>query len=132
MIKTGNKKRLKAKSGVALLTVTITAITLSIALTVALPGVKNHFRREKEDNLRFILGEFRRAVEKYQRCHNSYPQNLQNLLKDEQGNRFLRRQYVDPFTGKFDWQVSVASDGFIVHSSSSEKSISGIPYSDFK
>ncbi|MGM0599214.1 MAG: hypothetical protein ACQETH_05270 [Candidatus Rifleibacteriota bacterium] len=132
MSKIINKTLLKQKNGVALLTVTISVITLSIAVAVALPGVKNNVRREKEDNLRFILGEFRRAVGKYQRCHNSYPQSLQDLLKDEEGNRFLRRAYRDPFTGKFDWKVTTASNSFIVHSSSNQKSISGIPYSNFK
>lgn len=128
----GNKTFLKAKSGVALLSVTISVITLSIALAVALPGVKNHIRREKEDNLRFILGEFRRAADKYKRCHNSYPESLQDLLKDEEGNRFLRHEYIDPFTGKFDWKLNAATDSFRVYSSSEQKSISGIPYSNFK
>ncbi|MEW6712320.1 MAG: hypothetical protein AB1403_21040, partial [Candidatus Riflebacteria bacterium] len=88
--------------------------------------------REKEKTLRFALGEFRRAVEKFQRCNQRLPVNIDELLSDGNGNRFLRRRYIDPITGKFDWQTEVSSQTFVVRSSSKEPSLAGIPYSDFR
>ena len=60
------------------------------------------------------------------------PENIEQLIKDEAGNRFLRRKYADPFTTKFDWQVEISSGAFVVHSISEEKGLGGAPYSAFR
>jgi len=121
-----------AKNGAALLGVTIFAILLAIGLSVAMPLATREYTREKEETLRFALGEFRRAAEKFQRCNQRLPNNIDELLSDENGSRFLRRRYIDPITGKFDWQTEISSQTFVVHSSSKEPSLAGIPYSDFR
>jgi type II secretory pathway pseudopilin PulG len=118
--------------GAALLVITISVILLAISLSVALPAVKNDLRRDKEDRLRFILAEFRRAVEKYRICNRSFPEKIDDLLSDDKGNRFLRQKYPDPFTGNFDWQYQAASESFVVFSISSQTSLAGVPYSQFR
>lgn len=122
----------RQRNGVAMLAVTVAVILLAIGLSVAIPRVDHELRREKEDHLRFVLGEFRRAVEKFKRCHNQLPENIDQLIKDDAGNRFLRRKYDDPFTSKFDWQVEISSGAFVVHSISEEKGLGGAPYSAFR
>lgn len=122
----------RGRSGAALLAVTIAVLLLAISLGVALPVASKEAVREKEASLRFILGEFKRAVAKFERCHQRLPENLEELLVDASGNRFLRRRYQDPFTGKFDWQYETASSSFVVFSASQQPSLSGIPYSDFR
>jgi hypothetical protein len=98
-----------------------------------MPRAELEVRSQKEDKLRFCLGEFRRAVEKFVRCHRRQPQSKEELIMDADGNRFLRQAYNDPFTGKFDWLGGIDESGqFYVRSSSQEYSISGIRYSDFK
>lgn len=124
--------RQNKRNGVALLVVTITVILLAISLAVALPVASKEVVREKEESLRFILGEFRRAVDKFKRCNRRLPENLEELIVDANGNRFLRRRYLDPFTGKFDWQSQTASETLIIYSSSDEPSLAGVPYSDFR
>jgi len=120
------------RKGVALLVITISVILLTISLTVALPAVKNDVKRDKEDQLRFILAEFRRAVDKFAICNQRFPENIEELLADENGRKFLRQRYIDPFTGEFDWQYQVASEGFVVFSASQDPSLAGVPYSQFR
>jgi type II secretory pathway pseudopilin PulG len=122
----------ESRKGAALLGVTVGVILLAISLSVALPGVKNDLQRQKEEQLRFVLKEFRQAVQKYQHCNKKLPQNIEQLLADEQGRRFLRQRYPDPFTKKFDWQFTLASDSFVVFSAATQPSLAGIPYSEFR
>lgn len=70
-------------------------------------------RREKEEELLFRLGEFRRAIARYRADHNRLPKELKDLLEDRTQlatRRYLRRIYSDPITGKADWQVKIVSD----------------------
>ncbi|EKD83752.1 MAG: hypothetical protein ACD_39C00471G0002 [uncultured bacterium] len=108
-------------------------VLLAISLAVAIPRVDLEVRRGKEDHLRFILGEFKRAVNKFERCHSRMPAGPEELLRDNLGNRFLRQSYPDPFTGRFDWVFAKDDQGrVLIHSASEELSISGARYSDFR
>ena len=120
------------RNGVALLSVTIAVVILAISLSVAIPVASKELIREKEDSLRFILGEFKRSVEKFKRCHLRSPENMDELILDSDGNRFLRRRYLDPFTGKFDWKTELASGTLVIFSASTQPSLSGVPYSNFR
>lgn len=125
--------RLSARAGVSLLMLTVALLLLSIGLSVVIPRADLAVRRGKEDQLRFILGEFRRAVAKFERCHQRQPQSLAELLRDSSGNRFLRQSYPDPFTGQTDWVFASDEQGrVVVHSASEELSISGAHYRDFR
>jgi type II secretory pathway pseudopilin PulG len=67
-------------------------------------------KREKEEELLFRLGEFRRAIAQYRADHNRLPKELGDLLEDRtqlQRRRYLRRLYPDPFTGKADWTLDL-------------------------
>jgi type II secretory pathway pseudopilin PulG len=69
--------------------------------------------REKEEELLFRLGEFRRAIQRYRADHNRLPKELKDLLEDRtqlQRRRYLRRVYTDPFTGKPDWKLDLLMD----------------------
>lgn len=121
------------RRGVSLLVLSIGLILLAIGLSVVIPRADLEVKRSKEEQLRFRLSEFNRAIAKFVRCHGRQPLNKEELLLDQQGNRFLRQSYEDPFTGKFDWVSAVDENGaFFVRSSSNELSISGARFSDFK
>jgi len=126
-------RRPPARAGVSLLILTVSVLLLAVSLSVAIPRADLEVRRGKEDQLRFILGEFRRAVGKFERCHNRLPSGPEELLRDSLGNRFLRKPYADPFTGCFDWVFARDDQGrLFVHSASEDLSISGARYSDFR
>lgn len=82
-------------------------------------------KRENEKELLFRGDQFRRAIGLYYErtpgVAKHYPKSLENLLKDDRyivPQRYLRRIYIDPMTGKAEWGLVKAPDGGImgVHS----------------
>ena len=78
-------------------------------------------KREKERELLHIGDQFISAIGRYyQRSPGTvkrYPSTLQDLLYDPRylsTERYLRRIYVDPVTGKAEWGVVRATDGGIM------------------
>lgn len=77
-------------------------------------------QRDREAELMFRGGEIARALAAYQAATPDetkvLPATLRDLLVDERGARtmhHLRRLYVDPFTGKADWELIKTNDGRI-------------------
>ncbi|OIP10952.1 MAG: hypothetical protein AUK49_02520 [Betaproteobacteria bacterium CG2_30_68_42] len=69
-------------------------------------------RRDREEQLLFVGGEFRRAIERYYAASpagaGSYPRELEELLHDRRDpaiRRHLRKIYLDPLTGKAAWEL---------------------------
>ncbi len=88
-----------------------------LIIGVATAGVaqlwSTQIKREKEAELLFRLGEFRRAIALYRADHNRLPKELKDLLDDRtqlQARRYLRRIYTDPMTGKTDWNLDLLMD----------------------
>lgn len=97
---------------------------------LALTGEVWHhaLQREKEAELLYVGGEYRRAIARYYLHANRriYPRSLDDLLKDPREAatiRHLRKRYTDPMTGKSEWGIVKASDGGImgIYSPSEEK-----------
>ncbi len=87
-------------------------------------------RREKERELLFVGGEFRRAIARYAEQEpgggGRYPKRLEELLQDPRVpgvRRHLRRLYADPVTGRAEWGLLKGTNGDIygVHSLSEEQ-----------
>jgi type II secretory pathway pseudopilin PulG len=83
-------------------------------------------KREKETELLFIGHQYRRAIGLYydSGTPKRYPATLEDLIKDSRKGstqRYLRKLYPDPITGK-DWALVQAPGGGIlgVHSVSEE------------
>lgn len=77
-------------------------------------------KREKERQLLFVGGEFRRAIAQYAEKSSNpvtrYPLSLDDLLKDPRypmTQRYLRKIYVDPMTGSRDWGLLKGPSGEI-------------------
>ena len=88
-----------------------------LVIGVATAGVgelwSTQVKREKEEELLFRLGEFRRAIARYRADRNRLPKELKDLLEDRtqlRTRRYLRRIYTDPFTGKADWKLDFLAD----------------------
>jgi type II secretory pathway pseudopilin PulG len=88
-------------------------------------------QREKEQELLFVGNQFRQAIAGYyERSPGAkrYPKKLEDLLEDRRypmPQRYLRRVYADPITGKAEWGFIPAPDGGImgVHSLSESQPI---------
>jgi type II secretory pathway pseudopilin PulG len=99
----------------------------------AIAELWSHARqREKEAELLWIGNQFKEAIGLYyQRSPGAvkrYPEKLEDLLEDHRfvsTQRYLRRIYADPMTGKTEWTLIAAPNGGImgVRSPSIGKSI---------
>lgn len=84
------------------------------ALAVAASSWKTQLQRERERELLFRGGEIERAIASYRSASaagpagpTQWPRDFDDLLEDRRGGvvrHHLRRLYVDPFTGKPDWE----------------------------
>lgn len=85
-------------------------------------------QREKERELLFVGNQFRQAIRLYYRAGKKYPVALEDLLKDPRQpatQRYLRKIYHDPITGKAEWGLTLDAYGKIigVHSLSEDHPI---------
>lgn len=127
----------------------LTAILLVAVLGAGLASIAeiwSHARqREKEAELIWVGNQFKQAIGLYyQRSPGTvkrYPEKLEDLVEDRRfltNQRYLRRIYRDPMTGKPEWGLITASGGGIVgvHSLAAAESIRteglGRVYSDWQ
>ena len=86
-------------------------------------------QREREAQLLYVGGQYRRAIERYYLAGPAqYPKTLHDLLKDgrqPRTERYLRRPYPDPVTDSDRWGLVRTPGGEImgVHSLSERKPI---------
>lgn len=101
------------EAGILYLALLFSIVLIGIATAVAAPVWRTVLQREKEVELLFRLGEFRRGIAAYQAIHKRFPQKLEDLLEDRTQlatRRYLRRIYPDPVTGKTDWELEYQVD----------------------
>lgn len=88
----------------------IAVVVLGVGLSVV--GTVSHTLqlRDKERDLLFVGDQFRRAIAEYYEKSpgglRQYPKKLEELLRDNRYpgvQRYLRKVYIDPLTGKDDW-----------------------------
>ena len=108
---------------------------LGVLFVVALMGVllaaageawHTQAMREREAELLFVGDQYRKAITRYHAAGGVYPRELADLLKDPRRpdtQRYLRKLYADPVTGKNEWGLVKSADGGIagVHSLSEAK-----------
>jgi type II secretory pathway pseudopilin PulG len=78
-------------------------------------------KREREKELLFVGAQYREAIALYYNrspgLGKRYPQALEDLLQDKRHptvQRYLRRLYRDPLTGKSEWGIVKAPEGGIM------------------
>ena len=112
-----------------------------IGIALAATGVVWHTesKRQRERQLLFVGHQFRRAIGNYYERSpggaNSFPQSLEDLLLDSRyptTQRYLRRIYADPMTGKTQWGlVKGPGDGIVgVYSLSEDKPLKTAGFKD--
>jgi type II secretory pathway pseudopilin PulG len=96
-------RRQPSEEGFTMLAVIFLLAILTLWLAVALPKVRQNLQRDREEEAMHRGKQYIRAVQLYYRKFHTYPPSLQ-ALEDTNGIRFLRKDYIDPITGKNDWQ----------------------------
>ena len=84
--------------------VVLLAALMLIALAAAAPVVAKDLQRDKEVESAHRANEYVRAIRLYYRKFKTYPPSIDALEKTN-NVRFLRKEYVDPLTGKADWRI---------------------------
>src|SRR4051812_19370771 len=106
----------KSEGGYALLLVYAMAASGGVMLYLQVPRVAFEAQRDKEQLLIDRGEQYTRAVQLYVRKYNRFPVDMQ-ALENTQSVRFLRRQYVDPMTGKSEWRlIHVGPGGIFIDS----------------
>jgi type II secretory pathway pseudopilin PulG len=75
-----------------------------IALAVAAPVVAKDLQREKELESEHRAQQYVRAIRLFYRKNKTYPPSI-DALENTNNVRYLRKQYIDPLTGKNDWRI---------------------------
>lgn len=109
-------KRRNPRSGYALLFILMMSAAIAIALYAQLPRVAFESQRDREQLLIDRGEQYKRAIQLYVRKFNRFPADMR-ALENTQNIRFLRKQYVDPMTGKNEWRlIHVGPNGALLDS----------------
>jgi type II secretory pathway pseudopilin PulG len=112
----GNDMR-NTDSGYALLFAMLAATIVLIGLTVVLPSIYQEGQREREEELIFRGFQYARAIASFHQKFQRYPTSIQDLTKQTNGWRFLRKEYADPMTPKGKWRfIHANAQGILLDS----------------
>jgi len=89
-------KRRREQAGYTLLLVVFLVATMIIVAASAAPNVLTQGRREKEAELIWRGQQYQRAIGLYYRKFGKYPTKVEDLTRQTNGVRFLRKAYTDP------------------------------------
>ncbi len=89
-------KKSDAERGYALLMVIFIGAAMLIMAAAAMPNLLTQGRRQKEDEMIWRGGQYERAVRLYYHKYGRFPQQIDDLAKNNNGIRFLRQAYPDP------------------------------------
>ncbi|HVC46082.1 MAG TPA: hypothetical protein VND90_02440 [Terracidiphilus sp.] len=97
-------RKKRGEEGILLVVVLFLVFLLVLSLTIALPKVKQSIQRDRDRETMERGKQYIRAIQLYYRKFGRYPPSIDALVKTNE-IRFLRQRYIDPTTGKDDWQL---------------------------
>ena len=96
------ESRSRQEEGFLLLGVLFMILLVMIALAIAAPKIADSIRRDKEQETIQRGKQYARAIRMYYNKFGRYPNTIDQLVKTND-QRFLRKRYLNPMTGKDDW-----------------------------
>ena len=107
----------RAPKGYALLLLMMAVTLLLVSLTVSLPSIYMQDQREREEELKFRLNEYGRAISMFRQKFQRFPQSVDELVKKTNGMRFLRHAYTDPMSKNGKWRfIHANAQGMLLDS----------------
>ena len=130
-MKSRPSRRGRKDQGYILLTLMLFVTLLVIAAAAIAPSVMFEVKRDREEELIHRGVQYSRAVRKYVKKFGRYPMRIEEL-ENTNNQRFLRKRYKDPITGK-DFKLlhlgdvqSVLAQGIVANAIASNPSGVGI------
>src|ERR1041384_5775502 len=129
-------RSLLTAAGFTLLQLMIVISILIILVSVALPQYQKTTMHARETMLRYDLDTMRKLIDQYSADKGKLPQSLDDLVTAG----YMREVPKDPITDNKDWTIDTGDDPYSteggtgvtnVHSSASEVSTDGTPYSEW-
>src|ERR1035438_6085120 len=120
--------RRSRQSGYSLVMVIFLVATIIILTAVASPSILTQGRREREAETVWRGEQYERAIGLYFRKFGRYPTKVDDLTKQTNGVRFLRKAYTDPMN-KDDgsWRfIYVGPNGQLIGSLRSQSLLQGV------
>ena len=123
-------------AGFTLLELMIVISIIIILVSVALPQYQKTIMHARETMLRFDLDTMRKLIDQYAADKGKLPQSLDELVT----SGYMREVPKDPITDNADWTIVTGDDPYSteggtgvtdIHSSSSDVSTGGNPYSEW-
>jgi len=107
MSRTGNNSsphRPRQEEGFLLLGVLFLLLVVMITLALAAPKIAESIRRDKEVETMHRGLQYARAIRMFYTKNGRYPSSMDQLMKTD-NQRYLRKRYLNPMTGKDDWRL---------------------------
>src|SRR5580658_6846247 len=98
------KQRRKGEQGFAMLLVFVMAAAVALMLYRQMPRVAFESERDKEDLLIYRGSQYQHAIQLYFVTFKRFPARIEDL-ENTNDHRFLRKRYLDPYTGKNEWRL---------------------------
>src|SRR5579884_2706387 len=109
-------RRRKDQNGFALLMVFLMAAAVGLMLYMQMPREAFESERDKEQMLIDRGEQYKRAIYMYYVQNNQqWPTKIEDL-ENTNNHRYLRRRYVDPYTGKTEWRLIHTNGAFLTDS----------------
>jgi type II secretory pathway pseudopilin PulG len=91
-----SKTRRREQAGYTLLLVVFLVASMIIVAASVAPNVLTQGRRDKEEEMVWRGQQYQRAIGLYYRKFGKYPTKVEDLTRQTNGVRFLRKAYTDP------------------------------------
>jgi type II secretory pathway pseudopilin PulG len=104
-----HKSKLRREGGYMLLILMFFVALLTFAMMATLPRVVQQVKRDREEEMIHRGTEYARAVKKFYKKFNRYPNDLKEL-ENTNNIRFIRRRYKDPMSKDGAWKLMHITD----------------------
>jgi len=105
----------ESERGFALLIIFVLAASIALMLFMQMPRVAFESERDKEQLLIDRGEQYKRAIQLFYTENRRFPGRLEDL-ENTNNRRYLRRRYLDPYTGKDEWRLVHTNGMFLTDS----------------